>query len=127
MYVHEKIVADYLQALDAGDLVAILKCFASNAVVNSPFLGMMAATDFFPKVLESSAKSTITVYDILVSVQGQPRAIGYFNYDWTLKDGSNVVFDAADVFDFDENGRISSMIILYDTHPLRGEVGDKYG
>lgn len=127
MTVYEKVVADYIQALDAGDIEAILLCFADGAVVNSPFLGIMPAHEFFPKVLESSTKSDITLYDILLSAQGQPRAIGYFNYDWTLRDGSKVVFDVADVFDFDHDGRISSMIILYDTHPIREQVGNKYG
>ena len=68
-----------------------------------------------------------TVIDILASTQGQARAIGYFRYGWTLKDGTKVYFDAADVFDFNAEDEIVKMTILYDTHPLRELVGNKYG
>jgi hypothetical protein len=51
----------------------------------------------------------------------------YFRYDWTLKDGKVVTFTCVDVFEFqDGSERIASMSIVYDTHPLREEVGDKY-
>jgi hypothetical protein len=61
-----------------------------------------------------------------VSTTGAPRATGYFVYDWGLKDGSAVRFECVDVFDFDAQGRIERMMIVYDTHPIRSEVGDKY-
>ena len=48
-------------------------------------------------------------------------------YHWQLKDGTFVDFNCADVFDFDEQGRITCMTIVYDTHPVRAQVGNKYG
>ena len=116
----------YFAALDSGDLQGILEVFAEDARVHSPFLGELSAREFFPKVFAASSASDITVFDVLASVRGEPRAIGYFRYDWTLADGTKVHFDAADVFDFDADGKIVKMTILYDTHPLRETVGDKY-
>jgi len=55
------------------------------------------------------------------------RVAAYFRYDWTLNDGRLVDFGCVDVFGFRPGGvLIDSMHIVYDTHPLRGQVGDKY-
>jgi hypothetical protein len=43
-----------------------------------------------------------------------------------LADGSHVSFRCVDLFDFDEQGLIATMTIIYDTAPIRAEVGDKY-
>lgn len=123
---YEQTIKEYMHALGSSDLEGILTNFASDAMVRSPFLGRMSAKEFFPKVVESSIRSDITVYDILTSAAGKQRAVGYFNYDWTLKDGNKVTFDCADVFEFDTDGQIVEMIILYDTHPIRERVGDKF-
>ena len=123
----EQTLKRYFVALDAGDLEGVLTVFADDAVVHSPFLGRLSAREFFPKVFAASSASDITVFDILASTQGQARAVGYFRYDWTLKDGTKVYFDAADVFDFNAEDEIIRMTILYDTHPLRESVGNKYG
>ena len=122
----ERSLEQYFDALDAGDLEGVLEVFAEDARVRSPFLGDLTAREFFPKVFAASSASDITLFDVLASIRGQPRAIGYFRYDWTLKDGTRVHFDAADVFDFNAAGEIVRMTILYDTHPLRETVGDKY-
>ena len=122
----ERSLEQYFEALDTGDLEGILKVFAEDARVSSPFLGELSASEFFPRVFAASSASDITLFDVLVSTRGQPRAIGYFRYDWTLKDGTRVHFDAADVFDFNAAGQVIRMTILYDTHPLRETVGDKY-
>ncbi len=122
----EQTLEKYFVALDSGNLQGILNVFADDARVHSPFLGEMSAEEFFPKVFAASSASDITVFDVLASVRGELRAIGYFRYDWTLADGTKVHFDAADVFDFNAGGEIVRMTILYDTHPLRETVGDKY-
>src|SRR3981081_2535444 len=68
-----------------------------------------------------------TVYDVLVSAEGHLRAVAYYLYDWRLQDGSRVSFDCADVFNFDpSSGRIQSIVLVYDTHPVRGVVESKY-
>jgi ketosteroid isomerase-like protein len=120
-------VHDYLAALEAGDADRVLALFAADGWVLSPMLGRMSAREFFPKVVAASSATRLTVRDVLVSAEGHPRAVGYFLYEWWLRDGSKVAFECADVFNFDPStGRIESLIILYDTHPIRGLVGDKY-
>jgi ketosteroid isomerase-like protein len=105
-------VRDYLTALEAGDVARIVSLFEPNGWVLSPFLGR---------------RTKLTVHDIFISAEGQPRAVGYFRYDWWLKDGTRVSFECADIFTFNqETGKISSMVILYDTYPIRQAVGDKY-
>ncbi len=121
-------VQEYLAALEAGDVERVVTLFEPDGRVISPFLGRMTARDFFPKVVEVSSGTKLTVHDILISDEGQPRAVGYFLYDWWLKDGSKVSFECADVFTFNpETGKISSLVILYDTYPIREAAGDVYG
>jgi len=120
-------VREYLLALEAGDVARIVSLFEPDGWVLSPFLGRVAVREFFPKVVDASSGTKLTVHDILISSEGQPRAVGYFLYDWWLKDGSKVSFECADVFTFNpKTGKILSMVILYDTYPIREAVGDKY-
>jgi len=120
-------VREYLLALEAGDVARIVSLFEPDGWVLSPFLGRMTACEFFPKVVDASSGTKLTIHDILISSEGQPRAVGYFLYDWWLKDGSKVSFECADVFTFNpKTGKILSMVILYDTYPIREAVGDKY-
>ena len=123
---YKKSVAEYFDALDSGDLASMTRLFSADAMVHSPMLGRVSAVKFFPKGFAASIASNISVFDILVSTIGEARAVGYFNYEWTLQDGSVINFDCADVFNFDNEGRIREMIILYDTHPTRATVADKY-
>ncbi|MFE3455780.1 nuclear transport factor 2 family protein [Nonomuraea sp. NPDC059194] len=134
MPVHSRadIVRRYLHALDAGDTREIVKLFAPEGEVISPFLGRMGAAAFFAKLAESSQNSEITPIDVFASLT-EPRVAAYFRYRWTLKDGSVITFDCCDIFDFAPQPeddvtlpRIARMTIIYDTAPIRDEVGDKY-
>lgn len=120
-------VHDYLAALQAGDVAKLVSLFAPDGWVLSPILGRVAAGEFFAKVAQASSGARLTVHDVLASVEGHARAAAYFRYDWWLKDGALVSFECADVFDFDPaTGAIRSLVILYDTHPLRDRVGSQY-
>jgi hypothetical protein len=120
-------VRNYLSALEAGDAEKAASLFVADGWVQSPFLGRLPVREFVRKVTSSSTSSTLTVHDVLVSAEGHLRAVGYYLYDWTLKDGSKVSFDCADVFNFDaDTGRIASIVLVYDTHPVRGVVAQKY-
>lgn len=117
----------YLSALEAGDADKAAALFVPDGWVQSPFLGRLPVREFVRKVTSSSTSSTLTVHDVLVSAEGHLRAVGYYLYDWTLKDGSKVSFDCADVFNFDaDTGRIASIVLVYDTHPVRDVVEQKY-
>jgi len=123
-------VRTYLRHLHASNTAGLISTFEDDGVVHSPFLGTMKASDFFPKLAQASRQSVITLIDLFASVQpvdDTVRVAAYFRYDWTLSDGRLVDFTCVDVFGFRPGSdRIDSMHIVYDTHPLRERVGDKY-
>ncbi len=123
----QQAVHKYLKALETGDAERAASLFVPNGWVQSPFLGRLPVRDYVMKVARASSGSKLTVYDVLVSAEGHLRAVAYYHYDWSLKDGSNVAFDCADVFNFDpDTGRIESIVLVYDTHPVRDVVENKY-
>lgn len=123
----QQAVRKYLAALEAGDAERAAALFVPQGWVQSPFLGKLPVRAFVEKVTSSSRGSKLTVHDVLVSAEGHLRAVAYYLYDWTLKDGSHVAFDCADVFNFDrESGKIESIVLVYDTQPVRGVVEKKY-
>jgi hypothetical protein len=123
----QQAVRKYLAALEAGDAEKAGALFVPQGWVQSPFLGRLPVRDFVRKVTSSSKGSKLTVHDVLVSAEGHLRAVAYYLYDWTLTDGSHVAFDCADVFNFDrDTGKIESIVLVYDTQPVRGVVEHKY-
>jgi ketosteroid isomerase-like protein len=119
-------VKAYLEVLERGDVAAICALFTPDAQVLSPILGWVPPATLYEKLRDASGQSRITPIDICVSTSGAPRATAYFVYDWVLKDGSTVQFECVDVFEFDANGLIERMKIIYDTYPVRGKVSDKF-
>ena len=123
----QQAVRKYLQALETGDADDAASLFVADGWVQSPFLGRLPVREFIEKVASASGKSKLTVHDVLVSAEGHLRAVAYYLYDWSLKDGSRVSFDCADIFNFDlDTGRIASVVLVYDTHLVRGVVDKKY-
>ena len=123
----QQAVHKYLKALEAGDVEKAASLFVPDGWVQSPFLGRLSVRDYVAKVTRASSGSKLTVYDVLVSAEGHLRAVAYYQYDWSLKDGSNVAFDCADVFNFDPmSGHIESIVLVYDTQPVRDVVENKY-
>ena len=123
----QRAVRKYLQALEAGDVEKAAALFTANGWVRSPFLGQLPVRDYIAKVNAASSASVLTIHDVLVSAEGHMRAVGYYLYDWRLKDGSSVSFECADVFNFDpDSGRIASVVLVYDTHLVRDAVENKY-
>jgi hypothetical protein len=123
----QQLVHKYLQALEAGDANRAAALFIPDGWVQSPFLGKLPVRTFVNKVAAASNGTRLTVHDVLVSAEGHLRAVAYYLYDWRLKDGSRVAFDCADVFNFDPStGHIQSIVLVYDTHPVRDVVENKY-
>lgn len=123
----QQAVHKYLAALEAGDPERAAALFVPEGWVQSPFLGRLPVRAYVAKVADASRGSKLTVHDVLVSAEGHLRAVAYYLYDWTLRDGSHVAFDCADVFNFDrETGKIESIVLVYDTQPVRGVVENKY-
>jgi len=123
----QQAVRKYLAALETGDAEKAAVLFVPGGWVRSPFLGQLPVRDYVAKVAGSSRGAHLTIHDVLVSAEGHLRAVAYYLYDWTLVDGSNVSFECADVFNFDAaTGRIESIVLVYDTQPVRGVVENKY-
>ena len=123
----QQAVRRYLTALEAGDPDKAAALFVPRGWVRSPFLGQLPVREYVAKVASASSNAKLTVYDVLVSAEGHLRAVAYYQYDWSLKDGTRVSFDCTDVFNFDrETGRIESIVLVYDTQPVRAAVEDKY-
>src|SRR6202171_3062180 len=123
----QRAVRKYLKALEASDVDKAAALFTADGWVQSPFLGRLPVRAYMTKVASASSASELTVHDVLVSAEGHMRAVAYYLYDWRLTDGSRVSFDCADVFNFDpSSGRIQSIVLVYDTHPVRGVAESKY-
>jgi ketosteroid isomerase-like protein len=123
----QRAVHKYLTALEAGEVDKAAALFTADGWVQSPFLGKLPVRDYVAKVASASSATKLTVHDVLVSAEGHMRAVAYYLYDWRLKDGSQVAFECADVFNFDPNsGRIASIVLVYDTHLVRDVVDKKY-
>lgn len=116
-----------MDALGRSDYVTIARLFAADGKVRSPFLGEMAARPFFDRLAEASEANVITPIDIFLSESGAPDAVAYFQYDWTVKDGSLITFKVMDLFRFaPDSDQITYLDIIYDTHPIRDSHGNKY-
>ncbi|WP_439885411.1 nuclear transport factor 2 family protein [Pseudomonas syringae] len=125
-------VKAYLGHLHAGNTEGMIACFEEDGQIHSPFLGTMRASDLLKKLAEASNSSVITLLDLFASVQEEHgnsvRIAAYFRYEWSLNLGRVVTFNCVDVFTFDDadSTLIRDMNIVYDTHPLREDVGDMY-
>jgi ketosteroid isomerase-like protein len=120
------IINKYLALLAAGDMPGVVSLFSPRGMVNSPFLGVQRAREFFDQLKAATRRSVLEDPEVFVSATGSRRASVCFTYQWELADGSHVSFRCVDIFDFDEQGLIDTMTIIYDTAPIRAEVGDKY-
>lgn len=120
------VIHNYLALLAAGDVRGIVSLFSPEGSVHSPFLGVQPAGEFFDQLKAATRRSVIEDAEVFVSAAGSRRASASFTYLWELADGAQVSFRCVDIFDFDEQGLIASMTIVYDTAPIRAEVGDKY-
>ncbi|HVE53138.1 MAG TPA: nuclear transport factor 2 family protein [Ramlibacter sp.] len=120
------VVDRYLALLAAGDTHGIVSLFSPQGTVHSPFLGERPAGEFFEVLQRATRRSVIESPEVFVSGTGSRRASTAFTYRWELADGAQVSFDCVDLFDFDAQGRIETMTIVYDTAPIRASVGDKY-
>jgi SnoaL-like domain len=106
--------------LSAGDSEQLISLFASDGVVNSPLYGKLQAKDFYPALFSDTSASVLTLRKTLQSVDGDTTTIAFwFDFDWTLADGTPAPFTVVDVAELDEHGLIQQLHIVYDTHPLR--------
>ncbi|RJF95109.1 nuclear transport factor 2 family protein [Noviherbaspirillum saxi] len=121
------VLQTYMKALGDSDYEKIVSLFAPDGKVLSPFLGEMDAAPFFQRLQGASSRNVITPIDVFSSANGSNRATAYFQYDWTVSDGTLITFKVMDLFEFEDGGnRIKYLSLIYDTHPIRATAGNKY-
>ena len=127
MHPYVRVLQAYMDALGRSDYATVKGLFASHAKVLSPFLGEMPAGPFFDRLAQASSMNVITPIDIFLSAAGKNHATAYFQYDWTVRDGTLITFKVMDLFTFEpDSDRVSYLDIVYDTHPIRVSAGNKY-
>ena len=127
MHNYVAILQTYMTALGDGDYAAVKGLFAPEGKVLSPFLGEMHAGPFFDRLAGASTKNVITPIDIFLGTSGQNHATAYFQYDWTVRDGTLITFKVMDLFTFDpDSEKVTYLDLIYDTHPIRVSAGNKY-
>lgn len=127
MHHYVRVLQTYMDALGRNDYSTVKSIFAPGAQVKSPFLGEMLAEPFFDRLAEASAMNVITPIDIFLSNSNKNLAIAYFQYDWTVRDGTLITFKVMDLFAFTATGdKVTYLDLIYDTHPIRISAGNKY-
>jgi hypothetical protein len=116
-----RLVDEYLAAIEAADAGRILALFADGATVDSPLYGQVLASEFYPRLFDDTARSQLRLRSVMVgeTIENRPTVAFWFDFDWTLSDGTRAPFTVVDVAELDHDGRIRTLHILYDTAPLR--------
>ncbi len=116
-----------MAALGESDYAKVKSLFAPGGKVLSPFLGEMLAGPFFDRLAGASSRNVITPIDIFLSESKKDHATAYFQYDWTVKDGTLITFKVMDLFTFKAGtDKVKYLDLIYDTHPIRESAGNKY-
>ena len=124
---YSDVLQTYMEALGRSDYATIKSLFSSEGRVRSPFLGEMPAAPFFDRLAQASETNVITPIDIFTSGSDAAHAVAYFQYDWTVTDGTVITFKVMDYFSFEPGtDRVSFLDLIYDTHPIRVTHGNKY-
>jgi hypothetical protein len=127
MHRYVRVLQVYMTALGASDYATVKSLFAPGGKVLSPFLGEMLAGPFFDRLAAASSRNVITPIDIFLSESKKEHATAYFQYDWTVRDGTLITFKVMDLFTFESGtDKIKYLDLIYDTHPIRESAGNKY-
>ena len=115
---HKAAMLRYLDAFTRGDVAGILELFAKDSLVHSPTQEKPKfPQEFYPALLEK-AKGTIFTVKAVYSSETPNRAAVQFDYKKPLSGGGMHVFDCVDIFDFDADGKIKELWIIFDTKNL---------
>lgn len=110
----------YLAALNEGSIERVLSLFDADAFVVSPLYGRMLVAPFYQALFGDTNRSETTFVNLFESASGSVAL--QFRYRWTMRSGRVVEFDCVDIFALNAGRtRFSSLTIIYDTAPLRGD------
>lgn len=111
---YHQFAKDYLHLLESDNHNSLIQLFTKNGVVSSPIYGTLPAGEFYKGLMGDTNASKLRL-DGVFAEENSNRIIVLFDYDWTLKNGTNVVFKVSDVFEFDDQGKVEKLTIIYDT------------
>jgi hypothetical protein len=111
----------YIRHLEAANLPAVVDLFSPEGIVISPIYGTLAAKAFYELLAKDTTESKLTIKGLFEEADSGNLAL-YFQYDWTLQHGHQVTFDVVDILTFDQNNKITSLKIIYDTVKARASV-----
>ncbi|MFJ8357355.1 nuclear transport factor 2 family protein [Streptomyces sp. NPDC093984] len=116
-----ELVSAYLDGLERADTEAVLALFAPGAMVHSPLYGPRPATEFYPELFADTSRSRLTLLGVTEGRTHQGAALisFWFHFDWRLPSGAAAPFDVVDLAELDEDGRITTLRIVYDTVEVR--------
>ena len=87
----------------------------------------MPARDFFDRLGSATKGNVITPIDVFLPSGDQQHTVAYFRYDWTMNDGTLITFNVMDLFEFRSGtDQVGALTLIYETHPIRQTVGNKY-
>ncbi len=118
----KEICEQYLDALNKGNLEAVLSVFDPDAVVDSPLYGEIPATTFYTDLFADTNRSETNLLNIFVSDNENSSVALHFHYSWTLKNGRIVEFECVDIISIAlDTKKIIKLKIIYDTAPIRAD------
>ncbi|RZK11358.1 MAG: nuclear transport factor 2 family protein [Flavobacterium sp.] len=114
MKTKREIAEKYMALLSTGKVEEIISLFTFDAIVSSPIYGEKKASLFYKELIDDTTSSALKLKGIFEDRNLNSIAL-YFEYTWTLISGKIVVFDVVDVIVFDDEHKIVSLKIIYDT------------
>lgn len=118
MHSKTEVSKQYIQFLESTDLPALSNLFSEEGMIVSPIYGTLPAREFYNILAKDTTQSKLTINGIFEEPATGDIAL-YFQYDWTLQHGRQVTFDVVDILTFDEENKITSLKIIYDTVKAR--------
>jgi uncharacterized protein (TIGR02246 family) len=117
-------IGAYFDGVNAGRYDDVAALFAEDAVLlapgTKPRRGREQIAAYFPAVLARYPEHFDDPTRVLVD--GRAAAVE-IDFTGRLDTGAPIAFQAIDVFDFDERGRIVRLTTWYDSHRLRKQLG----
>ncbi len=121
----EELARLYLQAIESGDLPAMLNLFAEDATATSPISGMQPARDFYTNVMKITGDRSTLHKNTFADTSGAPQMAVHFNYTRTIRNGHPETIECVDLFELTEDQtRFQSVRIIYDTAPVLVDFGE---
>lgn len=108
----------YAAALVTNDEHGILQLFTPDARVISYLVGEKPVAEFF-KNLFANRREKLTIHHSFVATKPHPTGALHFSFDAIWQEKATLHVEAVDIFEFDDDGRITLLRIIMDTQPFR--------